>query len=283
MVTTWMGHDRKPTLAQIPCPSPKRRSLGHSADAERALDDPEMHANQESPHLGTNVAVGLASRATAACHGAQSLLNKYDEFPSSLDTDIKANTAGATAAAQAFVRLLASINGRTVTTYIRTVTEVETIYAADPNAGGAGRVSGHGELRKFYGGIESFRAGGILHTAAGGGPLPSSATIAPNGADLVNWAESGTGGEAFILLGSYNRTRLIQVSEETGRRLGVAGSGSASSLKGISIFGTLDTPRGRVRSALSCGTRSGPMPPVRGSRPDRPPASSGGRHEHPLA
>lgn len=64
----------------------------------------------------------------------------------------------------------------------------------------------------------AMKKGGMLDS------LPRQATIARDGADLVNWAEAGTGGEAFIPLGANNRQRskaiLAQVAEKFGMAIG---------------------------------------------------------------
>lgn len=61
----------------------------------------------------------------------------------------------------------------------------------------------------------AMKKGGVINDR-----LPKQATIARNGADLVQWAEAGTGGEAFIPLGANNRDRskaiLAQVAEKFG-------------------------------------------------------------------
>ena len=74
-----------------------------------------------------------------------------------------------------------------------------------------------------HGGIQEFMEGGIrgLNSYALG-KLPREAMIARDGANLVQWAESGTGGEAFIPLGAQNRPRSIAILEEVARRFGMA-------------------------------------------------------------
>jgi hypothetical protein len=137
-------------------------------------------------------------------------------------TKLQVDKSQAVAAINSFKATLASVEGRVVTTYVRTVTS--TISAMAQGIGGAGGVSGHGMLRKRYGGIESFFDGGFHQSnfqSFAAGKLPSQAMIAPDGANLVQWAESGTGGEAFIPLNSGNHAKSVAVWEETGRRLGV--------------------------------------------------------------
>jgi tape measure domain-containing protein len=62
------------------------------------------------------------------------------------------------------------------------------------------------------------RRGGFV--AARHGYLPDEARIQPEGT-LVQWAEPGTGGEAFIPMGSQNRDRSLRIWEEVGRRFGM--------------------------------------------------------------
>lgn len=80
----------------------------------------------------------------------------------------------------------------------------------------------HAQSAVAHGGILS----GVAQVfAAGGWRLPTSATIQqPVGpAGLVQWAEPTTGGEAFIPLAADKRRRSLQIWQEVGRRLGVAG------------------------------------------------------------
>jgi hypothetical protein len=187
-------------------------------------------------------------------------IDKLLKIPKSIPpTKLQVDKAGAEAAINAFRAHLLSLAGKTVTTYVRTYTSTYD------TMGGAGGVSGHGMLRKFRGGIESFREGGFRDVgfqSFADGKLPSQAMIAPDGANLVQWAERGTGDEAFIPLGSGNHARSVAIWEEAGRRLGMA-VGAHSSLAGLEITGTLDTPwgpselRGLVRSEIkSAGEQS---------------------------
>ena len=74
-----------------------------------------------------------------------------------------------------------------------------------------------------HGGIQEFFEGGIrgLNSYATG-KLPRDAMIARDGANLVNWAEKGTGGEAFIPMGAQNRPRSMKILDEVARRFGMA-------------------------------------------------------------
>lgn len=62
----------------------------------------------------------------------------------------------------------------------------------------------------------AMKRGGVLNDR-----LPGQATIARNGADLVQWAEPGTGGEAFIPLGTKNRSRSTAILEKVADMFGL--------------------------------------------------------------
>ena len=79
--------------------------------------------------------------------------------------------------------------------------------------------------KRANGGITPNAAGSI--TAYAGGGENHVAQIAPAGAMRL-WAEPETGGEAYIPLAASKRARSTAIWEETGKRLGVGGSGSGS-------------------------------------------------------
>lgn len=66
------------------------------------------------------------------------------------------------------------------------------------------------------------RHGGIMQFAMGGSRLPVSATMAKDGANLVQWAEPGTGGEAFIPLGQSNRGRSTDILGQVADMFGLS-------------------------------------------------------------
>jgi hypothetical protein len=206
-----------------------------SAEANGDLSGSNEHARS------TLIALREKIIANAVAHGynrsqVQSYIDTVFKIPKNASTLLTVKDQAALNALNNFQAQVDNLHGKSVTIYTRHLTDNIV-----NNYNGVGGASGHGELTKFYGGIEHFREGGIMHMAMGGN-LPSSAIIAPDGANLVNWAEAGTGGEAFIPLGTYNRQRSIDVWEQTGRALGVAPA--SSSLVGIQIVGTLQTPWG---------------------------------------
>lgn len=63
-------------------------------------------------------------------------------------------------------------------------------------------------------------SGGFRVFEKGGMNLPDQAGLYSDGADLIRFAEKGTGGEAYIPLGAQNRNRSVAVTRETARRFG---------------------------------------------------------------
>ena len=97
------------------------------------------------------------------------------------------------------------------------------------------------------------RYGSIMQFARGGF---RGAWIYSDGADIVRFAERGTGGEAYIPLGLSNRARSTQILAETNRRLGdpLDKTAGASQVPAeIVISGTLATAWGpaEVRGVVS--------------------------------
>jgi TP901 family phage tail tape measure protein len=134
-------------------------------------------------------------------------------IPGSVETILKA--AGADAAAAEVRRLRDEINRlRNKTVSVTTVFySFGKPVAGPPRAGGpaVATLQRHGGVW-----VEAYDEGGIR-------PVPRQATIAKDGANLIQWAEEGTGGEAFIPLGQRNRPRseqlLATVAEMFGMRL----------------------------------------------------------------
>ena len=63
-------------------------------------------------------------------------------------------------------------------------------------------------------------SGGFRVFEKGGMNLPSEAGLYSDGADLVRFAEKGTGGEGYIPLGMQNRPRSVAITKEVARRFG---------------------------------------------------------------
>lgn len=154
----------------------------------------------------------------AVAHGVDraavtSYIDKLLKIPKTVPpTKLQVDNAAALARIRAVRAAMDAISGKTVTTFVNTVST--TISAIAQSA----------LKKKLHGGIESFIDGGIRETgfqSFAQGKLPSQAMIAPDGANLVQWAERGTGDEAFIPLGAANHARSVAIWQETGRRLGV--------------------------------------------------------------
>lgn len=194
----------------------------------------------------------------AVAHGVDraavtAYIDKILQIPKSVPpTKLQVDKAAALAGISDVQARLNAVSGRHVTEFI----DVRTNASSIGGAGGHSRTTAN-----FRGGVESFRDGGFREApfqSFAAGKLPSQAMIAPDGANLVQWAETGTGDEAFIPLGSGNHARSVAIWEEAGRRLGTMGAaaGAGAGLVGIEISGTLDTPwgpsqiKGVVRSEL---------------------------------
>ena len=91
-------------------------------------------------------------------------------------------------------------------------TDPNSTYATGSNYGGRGAAA---ELRGTGadGGFRAYASGGINN-------LPKSAMIQNPKADLVQWAEPETGGEAFIPLAPSKRSRSLEIWRKTGQLLG---------------------------------------------------------------
>lgn len=208
-----------------------------SAEANGGLSGSSEHARATLVTLRDEI----VRNAVAHGYNKQSVENYIDSvlhIPKVAGTRVDVAKKAADAAIKGVMSELDALNGKVATVVVRTVQETDRLTKTlNPNTnvtpGGELRVSnGYGA---FFGGVRAFAAGGF-------DSLPSTAAIMPDGSNLVQYAETGTGGEAYIPLGGYNRSRSVAIWEETGRRLGV--SAGAQSLVGISIVGTLDTPWG---------------------------------------
>lgn len=140
--------------------------------------------------------------------------------------------AGADRSATEVARLraqLAALQNRTVTvtTYYKTVGRPASASAL--SVGGARTA------------VASTSAYGNIYVAAGGGMLPKQAMIAKNGPTMVQWAEPGTGGEAFIPLSAGRRGRSTQILSRVADMFGygltpMAGGGILSAATGQITF-----------------------------------------------
>lgn len=80
-------------------------------------------------------------------------------------------------------------------------------------------------VKSTLGGMTQANGGVVDYYANGGMREDHTAQIAPAGSWRV-WAEPETGGEAYIPLAASKRARSLDIWQETGRRLGVAGYAS---------------------------------------------------------
>lgn len=88
--------------------------------------------------------------------------------------------------------------------------------------------------------------GGIMAKFANGGMLPTQAKIQTPRANLVQWAEPETGGEAFIPLHPSKRGRSLAIWEETGRRLGAFANGGLNNVGAIQNYNGLKSRTDRT-------------------------------------
>lgn len=137
------------------------------------------------------------------------LLHQFGLTPDKVETLVRA--AGADSAKTDVEKLQAEIDmlkGKTVTV------NIESVYSQKGSAYAPGGSIYNSQVPKqanLFGGINRF---------ANGGMLPSQAMVAPNGANLVQWAEKGTGGEAFIPLSPGKRNRSERILEQVAMLFG---------------------------------------------------------------
>lgn len=154
--------------------------------------------------MSTAAANALADQSGLTRTQVSNLSAEIGKVPTRHDTQVNVATAQANAAIAHTATLLSGLHNRTVIVGVQAKVDDTLRRLGVTQADG-------GILRD---GVQTFAGGGMR--------LPSAATIAPDGANLVQWAERGTGGEAFIPLAPAKRARSVAIWEETGRRLGVA-------------------------------------------------------------
>lgn len=142
------------------------------------------------------------------------LIRQYNLTPEMVDTIVRA--VGADAAKQkidAARRAAERANGTRSTITVG----VAYVVTKRPPVGVGGTkgltlTSGNSAFGNVY--TEQYAGGGIR-------PLPKSAMIAKDGANLINWAEPGTGGEAFIPLDPSRRKRSVEILGRVAEMFGV--------------------------------------------------------------
>lgn len=146
----------------------------------------------------TAAAAGLSEKAV------RRMIHQYGLTPDMIKTVVEA--AGATQSAEEVRRLQEELNAlRDRTINVRTVM---TTVGQGPMA--------NRQVPQAYGGIW------LERYAVGGARLPKSAMLAKDGANLVQWAEPGTGGEAFIPLAPDRRARSTAILGSVADMFGMA-------------------------------------------------------------
>lgn len=145
------------------------------------------------------------AKTTGANSAAYAYAKQLLQIPPSVQTQLTANAATASATVAAFAQQLSNLRDRTI--YINTVTRAIQL-----------------DARAAYMDRISPADGGLIRAYASGGLEVHNAQIAPAGAMRV-WAEPETGGEAYIPLAPVKRARSLAIWEETGRLLGAEQSG----------------------------------------------------------
>lgn len=149
-----------------------------------------------------NNGVAALRRTMSQAGFTRAQIDKYTTslglVPGNVNTIVKAAGADSSVAQVAELRRqIALLQNKTVTV------QAETIYKTIGSPPGTVH---QGRGIQAYGGIytERYADGGIR-------PLPKQAMIARNGPALIQWAEPGTGGEAFIPLAPSRRDRSEQI------------------------------------------------------------------------
>jgi hypothetical protein len=128
--------------------------------------------------------------------------------------------------------------------------------ASSAPAGGTSEAAAKDPNLIWSGGFRVFEKGGMN--------LPDQAGLYSDGADLIRFAEKGTGGEAYIPLGAQNRNRSVAVTRETARRFGfelvpmadgglTGFGGYVGEQAGIKVPTTANGRRAAMSSALAFG------------------------------
>lgn len=163
---------------------------------ESAVELNKVIADQRQQFINTATQMGINEQE------AKDLADAYGLIPNRVDTEMVASGFGmALSAAQDLQNTLNNIDGKQVTAFMA-VQQYGQAHMAD---GGI-----------LQGGVQSFADGGVR------GRLPSFATIQAPQANLVQWAEPETGGEAFIPLAPSKRSRSLAILDEVAKRFGLA-------------------------------------------------------------
>jgi TP901 family phage tail tape measure protein len=148
---------------------------------------------------------------------AEKLADQILGIPSERKTQFDAATSDASNQIADLQRQVNALKGKTIDIVINTTNRVVTSYSGDTY--GVHVPGGYvGQGRHGLVALEKYETGGVRIQPDGswapkqwtsGGGLPRVPMVAKEstGLGLINWAEPGTGGEAFVPLGAQNRDR----------------------------------------------------------------------------
>lgn len=176
-----------------------RRAIADSVEKLKDRIQTDAEAGVSADKLGARMQRGarrIAETAVAAGmseKAVKNLVRQYGLTPEMVKTVVEA--AGAAKAKEQVEALQWAIDTLKDKT-VNVTTKMTTV--------GVGPLANK-QIPQAYGGIW------LEQYAAGGARLPKSAMIAKNGANLVQWAEPGTGGEAFIPLAQDRRARSTAI------------------------------------------------------------------------
>lgn len=255
------------TAAQMKQVAASLRSLGPAGDA--AMSD-----FQASLHLGTKAASDFQKNLlTLISRGQTSLAAKIASMGADAGGTLAAQAAKASGAQlDSLTKDLAANTAATDTRLMDALALAGLLQGSGGKLGIAGLASQSGmSVADVYGLLERYRTQVFSKLGksmtqvdrdrtliAGGKPISGMMRggILPDGAGAVRFAERGTGGEAYIPLGAYNRHRSREIWARTGRMLGMGGTGTvvapgAVSLKVVVPSGVTEQAATRIARAAA--------------------------------
>lgn len=202
----------------------------------------------------------LADQLGLTSQNVQALKNKVDSLKGK-SIAVTVATAAAAAAVGRIQSLRDALKDKTITITVRK----QLINMTHMEANGINTNLLHGGIIRATGNgiLQSFADGGLRLRSFLNGKLPREATIAGDGSNLVQWAEQGTGGEAFIPLALSKRGRSMQILAQVAEMFGMALAPRAASAINASLLAS--------RVATSTGAAAFPRQAVAAA-----PAGAGG-------